>query len=142
MYHYNVNWCGDKMIKMRDHGIDWLDRVAMTGSAACMIHCLALPLLLAAAPALSAFIAIPESFHRWVLVFAVPAAVVALLGGHARHAALWPFLLGLVGLGLMTLGAFAVPEGEVEIAVTVAGSIVLAAAHIANLRLRSGCRVR
>ena len=127
------------MINVRDRGIDWLDRIAMTGSAACMIHCLALPLLLAAAPALSAVVAIPESFHRWVLVFAVPAAVIALLGGHARHAARWPLLLGVVGLSLMTLRAFAVSEGRIEIAVTVSGSIVLAAAHIANLRLRRGC---
>ena len=44
--------------------MDWLDRVAMAGSAACMVHCLALPLLLAAVPTVSAFIVIPESFHR------------------------------------------------------------------------------
>ena len=127
---------GDNMRSSEFDGIGWLDRAAMTGSAACMIHCLALPLLLAAAPSLSAIIAIPESFHRWVLMFAAPVAVVALLGGNVRHGTRWPLYVGAAGLGLMTLGAFGLPEGRVEIAVTVAGSILVATAHIANLRLR------
>ncbi|KQN30601.1 hypothetical protein ASF00_07785 [Sphingomonas sp. Leaf34] len=119
--------------------MDWLDRAAMAGSAACMVHCLALPLLLAAVPAVSVIIVIPESFHRWLLLLAVPLAAVALLGGHARHAALWPLCLGVAGLGLMTVGAFALPEGDVESAVTVTGGILVALAHAANLRLRHGC---
>ena len=127
---------GDNMRSSEFDGIGWLDRAAMTGSAACMIHCLALPLLLAAAPSLSAIIAIPESFHRWVLMFAAPVAVVALLGGNMRHGTRWPLYVGAAGLGLMTLGAFGLPEGRVEVAVTVAGSIFVATAHIANLRLR------
>lgn len=83
--------------------MDWLDRAAMAGSAACMVHCLVLPILLAAVPAVSAFIVIPESFHRWALLFAAPIAAIALVGGHARHAASWPLCLGAAGLGLMTI---------------------------------------
>lgn len=119
--------------------MDWLDRAAMAGSAACMVHCLALPIFLAAVPAVSAFIVIPESFHRWVLLFAAPIAAIALVGGHARHAASWPLCLGAAGLGLMTIGAFALPEGGAEIAVTVTGGILVAIAHIGNLRLRHSC---
>ena len=119
--------------------MDWLDRAAMTGSAVCMVHCLVLPVLLAALPTVSAFVAIPESFHVWVLLFAVPVAAIALLGGHARHAASWPLGLGIGGLSLMALGACAVPEGGLETAVTVAGGILVAVAHIANFRLRHTC---
>ncbi len=122
--------------------MDWLDRAAMAGSAACMVHCLVLPILLAAVPAVSAFIVIPESFHRWALLFAAPIApiaAIALVGGHARHAASWPLCLGAAGLGLMTIGAFALPEGGVEITVTVTGGILVALAHTANLRLRHSC---
>ncbi|WP_176500498.1 MerC domain-containing protein [Sphingomonas sp. HMP9] len=114
----------------------------MTGSAMCMVHCLALPVLLAAVPALSAVVAIPESFHIWVLLLATPAAAIALFGGHARHAAVWPLGLGIGGLGLMALGAFVVPEGSVETAVTVAGGTLVAMAHIGNLRLRHTCSAR
>ncbi|MEG8017490.1 MerC domain-containing protein [Sphingomonas sp. LR55] len=128
------------MKSARIYGVDWLDRLAVTGSAACMIHCLALPLLLAAAPSLSAIIAIPESFHRWVLLFAAPVAVVALLGGNVRHKVPLPLCLGLIGLALMTIGAFVLREGAAEIAITVAGSVLVATAHIMNQRLRhSSC---
>jgi len=119
--------------------MDWLDRAAMAGSAACMVHCLALPLLLAAVPAAAAIIVIPESFHHWVLLLAVPLAAIALLGGRARHAALWPLCVGGAGLGLLMTGAFALSEGGVERAVTVTGCILVALAHAANLRLRHDC---
>lgn len=118
--------------------MDWLDRAAMAGSAACMVHCLALPLLLAAVPAAAAIIVIPESFHRWVLLLAVPLAAIALLGGRARHAALWPLYAGRIGLGLMTVGGFSLSEGGVERAVTVTNGILVVLAHAANLRLRHG----
>lgn len=121
--------------------MDWLDRAAMAGSALCMVHCLALPLLLAAVPAISAFVAVPESFHRWVLLFAAPAAAIALLGGYARHAAPWPLAVGAVGLGFMALGAFAALDGRVEIAMTIIGGVLVALAHVANLRLRHNCAI-
>ncbi|MEG8042409.1 MerC domain-containing protein [Sphingomonas sp. LR59] len=81
-----------------------------------------------------------ESFHRWVLLFAAPVAVVALLGGNVSHKAPLPLGLGLIGIVLMTIGAFALQEGAAEIAMTVAGSVLVATAHIINLRLRhSSC---
>ncbi|MEG3082996.1 MerC domain-containing protein [Sphingomonas sp. PB2P12] len=127
------------MRNMQTQRMDWLDRAAMAGSAVCMVHCLVLPLILAAVPAVAAVVVVPASFHIWVLVFAVPTAAIALLGGRSRHAVSWPLLIGAAGLGLMTLGAFAIPEGDVEIGVTVAGGILVAIAHIANLRLRHSC---
>lgn len=87
-----------------------------------MVHCLALPILLAAVPAISAIVAIPESFHRWVLLFAAPAAAIALVSGYARHAAPLPLGVGAIGIGLMALGAFGVPEGPVEIGMTMMGA--------------------
>lgn len=123
----------------RTEAVDWLDRAALAGSFACMVHCLALPLLIAALPALSSVLAVPESFHLWVLGFAAPAAVIALLQGRARHGASCPLWIGLAGLAMLAAGALALPEGPPETAVTVAGSLCLAGAHIANWRLRRTC---
>lgn len=139
MYHYGIDDGRGKMRTIRTCGMDWLDRAAMAGSAACMVHCLALPLLLAAVPMVSTIIVIPESFHRWVLLLAVPIAVIALIGGRTRHDTSWPLCLGAAGLGLMTIGAFVLPEGNAEVAVTVTGGILVATAHIMNLRLRHTC---
>ena len=93
----------------------------------------------AALPALSSVLTVPESFHCWVLLFAAPAAAVALVAGRARHRAVLPLVIGTVGLALLATGALLLNEGRAETLVTVAGSLSLAAAHIANWRLRRGC---
>src|SRR3546814_2315284 len=41
-------------------------------SFACLIHCLVLPLVLLLAPALSAWLALPEAFHAAILLLAAP----------------------------------------------------------------------
>lgn len=120
-------------------GVDWVERLAIGASAACLAHCLALPLLLAALPALSRLLAVPESFHVWVLGLAIPAALFALLQGRSRHGDGRPLTQGLTGLALMALGAFAVGESWAETPVTVAGSLLLAGAHWRNWRRRHAC---
>ena len=118
---------------------DWLERAALAGSFACLVHCLALPLLIASLPALSTMLSIPESFHIWVLAFAAPAAALALWQGRQKHGAVYPLLLGVVGLVLLATGALLVGQTAAETPVTVAGSLVLSLAHIANWRLRHTC---
>ena len=119
--------------------IDWLDRIALAGSAACVVHCLTLPLILAAAPAFSVFFSIPESFHHWVIAFAAPAAVIALSSGRALHRTVFAVTFGCTGLTLLVLSAVVFPEGQVETILTVFGNVFLAMAHIMNWRSRHAC---
>ncbi|WP_375392550.1 MerC domain-containing protein [uncultured Sphingomonas sp.] len=119
--------------------VDWVERVAIGASAACLAHCLALPILMAALPALTSVLAVPESFHLWVLGLAAPAALLALLQGRSRHGELLPLALGLCGLSLMALGALVLGETWAETPVTVAGSVLLAGAHVMNWRRRHAC---
>ncbi|WP_160296824.1 MerC domain-containing protein [Sphingomonas sp. ERG5] len=116
--------------------IDWMERAALFGSVACMVHCLILPLIIAALPALGTVLAIPESFHVWILGFAVPAAALALIQGRARHGERYPLWLGGVGIAWLAIGALVLGGTMAETPVTVVGSLLLAAAHIANWRLR------
>lgn len=118
----------------------WLDKAAMTASFLCLVHCVALPVLLALLPSLSRVLDIPETFHLWMLAFAVPASVWALVSGRARHGL--PLPLGLCGLALLTLGAVVFGEGRLETPVTVAGSLVLIAAHLVNWRMRHAGHAR
>lgn len=120
--------------------VDWSERAAIGASFACLVHCLALPLLLSAAPALSMVLAVPESFHLWALAVAVPAAGFALWQGCLRHGAVTPLLAGSAGLALLVLGALAFAGGSWEAPATVAGSVTLVAAHLANWRFRHDCR--
>ena len=115
---------------------DWLHRLAAGASLVCLMHCLGLPLLVAALPALSHGHNIPESFHIWVVIFAVPTSLWALLSGRSRHAARAPLLLGVAGLLLLVSGVTILHDMGLETPATVAGSLLLSAAHLANWRLR------
>ncbi|MCC2977093.1 MerC domain-containing protein [Sphingomonas sp. PL-96] len=110
---------------------DWLDTAAIAGSVLCAIHCLLLPLVLAATPILSRWLDFGEGFHLGVLLFAVPTSAVALIGGWRRHAAASPLALGTLGLLLM-MSALRMPDPADETLLTVLGSGLLASAHLLN----------
>jgi len=115
----------------------WLDHFAVGASLLCLIHCLALPILIAALPVLARALDLGEGFHLLILAAAIPSSAIALAGGHRRHGALVPVFAGIAGLILMAAGALFVSRAAAETALTVAGSLLLAGAHIANWRLRT-----
>ncbi|WP_088182045.1 MerC domain-containing protein [Sphingobium sp. Z007] len=118
----------------------WLDGFALCASSLCTLHCLGLPLLFALLPAFASRIDPGESFHLLMLALAVPTSVSALGQGWRRYGAPGPMLLGVAGLGLMAVGAL-IATGEIAEAVwTVAGSALLAGAHIRNWRRGRGQR--
>lgn len=129
-------------VQIRDRRTDWIERVAVTASFACLVHCLGLPILFAALPALSRAFSLPESFHLWMILIALPASGAALLTGRARHLARRPLILGLAGLALLLTGALPFGETDLETPITVAGSLTLAWAHLANWRLRHACALQ
>lgn len=114
----------------------WLDGFAVGASALCLIHCLALPLLIAALPAIASRIDIGEGFHLGVLLFAIPTSAFALIEGWRRHRGVAPLFVGGAGLALLALGLAFENWVAVETGVTVAGSLLLAGAHIVNWRRR------
>ncbi len=119
-----------------------LDGFAVCASAACMVHCLVLPLVLAALPAFAERIGAGEWFHAAALMVALPTSALALIGGWRRHRAFGPVVVGAVGLALMGAGLVFANLHAIETGVTVAGSLCLAAAHVANWRRRGfecGC---
>jgi len=127
----------------RDRGVsllDWFERAAASASILCLIHCAGLPLLLAALPALSRVLALPESLHLWLLAFAVPASGAALFFGFRQHRTGWPLLAGAIGLALLAAGALLLEGGRYETLSTMAGSLCLVAAHVGNWRRRHGGR--
>lgn len=120
--------------------IDWVERAAMSASLLCLVHCLALPFLLAALPALATIIPLSESFHLWVLAFAVPASAIALLSGMTRHGTTWLLAPGTIGLTLLASGAIPFGTTRWETPLTIVGSLILAGTHLLNWRLRHAAR--
>jgi len=115
---------------------DLIEGIAVGATIACLVHCLALPLLIAAVPVLSSALPVPEHFHLIALALAIPATAGALFAGYRRYRLAAPLIAGTVGLTLLAMGAVHWGETPLETPVTVVGSIAIAAAHLANWRYR------
>ncbi len=115
---------------------DLVESMAIVGAFACLAHCLALPLLIALLPTLSAVMPLPTTFHLLVLGFAVPTTAAALYLGYRHHGWPAPLLGGVTGLALLAIGVLAYGETPLEVPITVLGSLAIAGAHIANWRYR------
>ncbi|MEN2746536.1 MerC domain-containing protein [Sphingomonas sp. T9W2] len=112
-----------------------LDGAAIGASLLCLIHCIGLPILFALLPALAS-IGLPSSewLHLLLLLTAIPVSALALVGGWRAHGRVVPMLLGALGLSGLAAGlAFDSVPGA-ETALTVAGSLALAMAHLGNWR--------
>lgn len=117
------------------------DASAIGLSGLCMLHCLALPVLGALLPALAAW-SHAEWVHAAFVLLAFPLAGVALWRSHRVRplpAPLWA--LSACGLVALTLGALGWPVEAWETPITVAGSTMLAAAHVWNWRRRHARRL-
>lgn len=111
-----------------------LDGAGIGLASLCIIHCLALPLTVAALPILSDVLDLPEAFHLGMVLAAVPLSGFALLHGFGRHGRILPPILGFAGLGVM-IAAVALASSETgENLMTVAGSAALVLAHLMNWR--------
>lgn len=122
--------------KMRGWVIDWLDGAAVGASWLCLAHCLFLPLAFALLPALAGMVTVPEWFHALVLAVTLPVSAAALLPRHAGHRRVIPLALAATGFLALGGGLLGGSVPMVETGLTVLGSMLLAAAHVANWRQR------
>ena len=112
-----------------------LDGFAILLSGTCMLHCLALPLLVTVFPIVQGSLLEEQYFHLIMLVLILPTSLIALTVGCRKHKDRWTIALGAVGLTVLTitalfghdlLGTFG------ERVTTSIGGVVLAVAHIRN----------
>lgn len=115
-----------------------LDGSALFLSAICLLHCLALPLVLAALPALSSVFRFPEALHLYAILLALPLSLTALSFGMHRHRSPLPLVAGVLGLMLMGI-ALDSRNNVDEMILSSIGATILALAHISNWRCRSRC---
>jgi hypothetical protein len=113
------------------------DQVAIALSAICIVHCLAVPVLVALLPIAAWSFGDNEHFHGLMLWLVVPTSLVGFLLGFRLHRRMGLVALGAVGIAV--LGAAAVYGHEtwaeaLELTLSVAGSLLLATAHWLNFR--------
>ena len=118
------------------------DRIAIALSAICIVHCLAIPFVVAVLPIAALSFGNSEHFHGVMLWLVVPTSFVGFLMGLRLHHRKEIVLLGAAGV--FVLGAAAIYGHQswselTEVTVSVAGSLLLAAAHWLNFRAVQRC---
>ncbi|WDF72838.1 MerC domain-containing protein [Novosphingobium sp. KACC 22771] len=109
-----------------------LDRLGVALSALCLVHCVS-GVVLVGLLGVGGGVLLDPHVHEYGLMLAIAIGALGLGFGLARHGRREPLVLGSIGLVLMA-GGLAVPHGLPEIAMTIPGVILLAFAHIRNLR--------
>ena len=111
----------------------WLDGAAVGLSALCLVHCLALPLMVAGLPFLRGFA--DDHFHEQMLIVVLPLSIVALGLGYRHHRSARIISAGIVGMALLAIGATVAHSHwglAADQAFTIVGALTLAVAHYFN----------
>lgn len=117
------------------------DYAGMTASALCLVHCLAMPLLMAAFPMLG-LAHEHDTFHNSILAAISLPVLLSLLPGYLRHRDPAVLALGALGLGSFLGAVFVLSPvyGETaEAAGAVLSGVLLLCAHIRNRRFCARC---
>jgi hypothetical protein len=109
-----------------------LDRVGMTLSGICLVHCLATSVLIALLASAGGILFSPH-VHEIGLAIAIALGLVALGRGIWDHGFMMPSAVGGLGLGVMA-GALTMPHGPEETLYTIIGVAILALGHDLNRR--------
>ena len=113
---------------------DRLDRLAIALSALCLLHCLAIPLAVLAAPAVTAWLSGTETAMHWALLaLAVPLSIWAYSRGYRRHGGVAATVLGGLGLALMLVGVSHLLATNWEIPLTLVGVVMVSVGHGMNI---------
>lgn len=114
------------------------DKMAISLSVLCAIHCFATPMLLVLLPSMAGLLMEPELLHMWLVVGVLPISAFALTLGCKKHRKFRVLALGSAGLVFMLIavasGAFGLGE-NVEKLLTLLGAALISLAHFWNYRL-------
>ncbi len=112
-----------------------LDRTGLILSGACLVHCAALPLSVLLLPSLGSVLFDHSSLLHWILLgLAIPVSGYALLRGYREHREPSGLVVGALGLSLMGLGVSHALAEHLEIPLTLCGALIVAGAHLMNIR--------
>lgn len=116
-----------------------LDRLGITATSLCALHCILLPIILPALPLLGlSFLA----DHVWEHVFLIITAILgsyAVLSGFKRyHKKLYPFYMLLLGVVIYWMKHDFGEEWQPLFIIS--GASLIVAAHLINIKLCNSCK--
>ena len=113
------------------------DRIAIALSAICIVHCLAVTLLMALLPIAAIALSDDGHFHTLMLALVIPSSAIGFYLGYREHSRMGIGLVGLIGMAVLATAAIwghANWSDWAEVGVTVLGSLMLVAAHWVNFQ--------
>lgn len=116
-----------------------LDRIGITATSLCALHCILLPVLLPALPFLGLSFLADHSWEHVFLIFTAILGSVALFSGFKRyHRKLYPFYLLFLGVSIYWIKHDF--SEELEVYFIIVGASLIVAAHFINLKLCNSCK--
>ena len=88
-----------QIVKCQSHG--WLDKLAISMSVICAVHCLVTPLIVTLLPIISTTFWVHENFHLWMVFLVVPTTTAAMFMGCRKHKDKAVAFLGAIGLSFI-----------------------------------------
>ena len=115
----------------------YFDRVAIALSTICIVHCLAMPFVIALLPVAAFTVGGDGHFHALMLWFVVPTSVLGFGLGFRVHRRADIVLVGAAAVATLAAAALwghSAWDPSLEVLVNVGASVLLAAAHWRNFR--------
>jgi hypothetical protein len=114
-----------------------LDMAGMTASTLCLIHCLAMPVVIALIPAFAAQLFESDWFHIVLAFMVLVFCLLAFIPGYTRHHDKRLIWIGIVGLSFVFFATFVARfwSETAEIGLVTVGNLVLVAGHLLNRKL-------
>ncbi len=116
-----------------------LDRIGITATSLCALHCILLPVLLPALPLLGlSFLAGHAWEHVFLLITALLGTVALFSGFKKYHRKIYPFYLLFLGVFIYWIKHDF--SEEIQPYFIVIGASLIVAAHLINLKLCNSCK--
>lgn len=116
----------------------YLDRLAISLSAICIVHCLAVPLVIAVLPLAVLGLGGGSHFHAVMLWLVVPISTAGLIMGYREHGRWAIVVTGFIGMAVVSVAALWGHDEwpiSIEVLVSLVGSALLAGAHWVNFAI-------
>jgi MerC mercury resistance protein len=117
------------------------DLMGITLSGLCMVHCLALALVMSLLPTVTPALPGDARVHRVLYLAVMGCGLTAFVRGYRRHRRAVVLYLMVPALGLLLAGALGVARLRAwEVGLSVGGSLLMVAAHGLNHSFCARCR--
>jgi hypothetical protein len=116
-----------------------LDRIGITATSLCALHCILLPVLLPALPLLGLSFLADHAWEHVFLLMTAALGTLALFSGFKKyHRKYYPFYLLFLGVGIYWIKHDF--SEDIQPFFILIGASLIVAAHVINLKLCNSCK--